>query len=233
MKQFFLKLTHKQFEKLFVYVLMLSMTGCMKPSSEPLEPKPHLPAPLVVIDAGHGGKDGGTQSSEASPTLEKHLNLFTAKLIQSKLSEKGYRTLLTRGDDTFIPLDVRCAIANGNEANLFVSIHYNAAPNPKASGIEIYTYNDIENGYRLYQSKRCAEIILNTLIAATQAHSRGLKQEDFRVIRKTNMPAILIEAGFLTNVEELKKLKDPNYLLSIANAVTEGVDTYFRTNDLR
>lgn len=180
--------------------------------------------PLIVIDAGHGGFDFGAQSHAGD---EKELALATAMLLKKNLSKMGYPVLMTRSRDIFIPLKQRVKIANDAKSALFVSIHYNAARNHSAEGIEIY-YHDAGKHPRTRLSKKLAQNIMSSILSKTGAPSRGVKQGNFLVIRETNMPAILIEGGFITNEKEGKKLSDEQYIEKIAHAISEGIVKYFK-----
>ncbi len=178
----------------------------------------------IVIDAGHGGKDTGTQS-EKNHYQEKQLTLLTARLIQQYLAEMGYKAVLTRDSDTFVELASRAQLANSLKAHLFVSIHYNYCESPEAAGIEVYYYKD-EKDQRLGASKRLGEEVLSRIVKHTGAQSRGTKTANFAVIRETTMPAILIEGGFLSNPEEREKVKDPQYRCYLAWSIARGIQAF-------
>jgi len=181
--------------------------------------------PLIVIDAGHGGEDTGAEDSSYT---EKHLNLATARLVRAYLKQLGYRTSMTRNADFFVPLDQRAAFANSQRPALFISLHYNSAPSKKAEGIEIYYYHSDFNTQRVAESKKLANSVLNKILLNTSAKSRGVRDGNFAVIRETNMPAILVEGGFLTNEKEVKKIKNPTYLKQLAWGVVQGIDEYLK-----
>lgn len=179
---------------------------------------------LIVIDPGHGGYDLGARISACD---EKSLALSTALLVKKYLTEMGYRVILTRSRDVFLPLEKRTSIANETKSKLFVSIHYNSAPNPVAKGVEVFYYAS-EDKIRKEASKKLATRVLSKVIDRTAAESRGTKEGKFHVIRETHMPAILIEAGFMTHPDELHLLKDINYRDKIARGIAEGVDSFFK-----
>jgi N-acetylmuramoyl-L-alanine amidase len=185
---------------------------------------------VIVIDAGHGGDDFGTHTLTKPRHEEKNLTLVTAHMVNSYLKRLGYQTIMTRHDDIFIPLKNRANIANFYNANLFVSVHYNSAPNKKAHGIEVFYYNDKNNNKRKEESKKLAGFVLDNVIDLTKAKNRGVKQENFAVIRETKMPAVLIESGFLSNEEESAKIRDPAYVKRIAQGVAKGVHDYLKAN---
>ncbi len=193
------------------------------PEKEPCKPTKKT---WVMIDPGHGGEDFGTHSLKPPRYQEKYLNLSTAYMLKGCLQQMGYKTTLTRHNDTFISLGQRAALANSEKPTVFVSVHYNSAPSTQAEGVEVFFYRSNKNIERTAQSKKLAELVLNKILAKTQAKSRGVKHGDFAVIRETTMPAILIEGGFLTNENEMGKLRDPAYLKKVATGIAEGVHQY-------
>ncbi|MEM1282835.1 MAG: N-acetylmuramoyl-L-alanine amidase [Chlamydiota bacterium] len=236
--------------RLFLFgMTMLLLTGCSKsihheriyiPKHGPHVEKekvalaPTIPKGdtnlLIVIDAGHGGKDDGTQSLNQPKFLEKHLTLTTAKMLNTYLQGYGYRTYMTREDDTFISLSKRAEMANEKDTHLFVSVHYNAAENRSANGIEVYYYKSDKDEKRTKDSKTLATSILDDVISETSAKSRGVKHGNFAVIRETKMPAILIEGGFMTNEDEMSKIKNASYMKKIAWGIAQGVKNYLHPN---
>lgn len=182
--------------------------------------------PLIVIDPGHGGDDFGTYSLKPPRYKEKNLNLATAMMLRDVLQAKGYRTVMTRSSDIFIELDQRALFANEHNPALFVSLHYNSAPSKLAEGVEVYYFRSQTDKSRAAQSKLLADLVLKMVLQQTGAKSRGVKNGNFAVIRKTTMPAILIEGGFLTHEEEVVKLKDSEYLKKIAQGVAMGIERY-------
>lgn len=185
--------------------------------------------PLIVIDAGHGGKDPGAQSIKAPKYQEKSLTLATALMTSKFLQQMGYRTALTRTDDVFVSLQNRAMFANKLRPKLFVSIHYNAAVNNKAEGIEIYYYDDSEkNAKRTTASKALGQTILKALAKSTKAKMRTVQHGDYAVIRETHMTAVLVEGGFLTNPKEREKLLDKKYLRKIAFGIAQGIDDFIK-----
>lgn len=185
--------------------------------------------PLIILDAGHGGTDEGTKLQALK---EKRLTLATVLLTKKHLEELGYRVMLTRGRDIFLSLSKRVAIANKTKAALFVSVHYNSAPSPDAHGIEIFYFGSKEpqeTQWRARASKRLAQCLLRRMLDQTDAASRGVKTGNFHVIRETQMPSVIVEAGFLTNTSERQKLKDREYINRIAMGIAQGIDKYMKT----
>lgn len=183
---------------------------------------------LIIVDAGHGEFDFGAHTKLCK---EKQLCLTTAILVEKHLKELGYRVLMTRNMDRFLPLKQRVALANQSKGNLFVSLHYNAAKNTAAHGMEVYYYNK-KSKTRALRSKCLAQYVLSKMLANTGAISRGVKAGNFCVIRETTMPAILIEGGFITNSKEAKLLNDRKYLDKIAFGISQGIDRFLTEDKL-
>jgi N-acetylmuramoyl-L-alanine amidase len=180
--------------------------------------------PLIIIDAGHGGTDEG---AKINTFLEKKIALTTAFLTKKHLEELGYRVVMTRSRDIYLPLQRRVSIANKSKASLFVSVHFNSSPSIEAHGIEIF-YFDSREMWRTRASKRLAGSILEKVIKKTEALSRGVKRGNFHVIRETEMPAVLVEGGFMTNRMERGKLRDKEYLDKLAVGIAQGIDRYMK-----
>ncbi|MBA3722282.1 MAG: N-acetylmuramoyl-L-alanine amidase [Parachlamydiaceae bacterium] len=198
-----------------------------KPNVPPFKPSLIKEKCTIVIDPGHGGHDVGTQSVSKPRYQEKSLNLVTANFVKGFLQQLGYKVILTRQTDKFISLDKRAQFANDLKPDLFVSIHYNSAPSAEAEGVEVFFYQSKDDKKRVLQSKKLAQSVLKNVIAHTKAKSRGVKQGNFAVIRETKMPAILIEGGFVTNDNEMQKLKDPAYLKKLAWGIANGVEEFW------
>ncbi len=183
--------------------------------------------PVVIVDPGHGGLDRGARVR--SPYVEeKKLALQTALLLKSYLQKMGYKVIMTRQNDVFLPLARRITSANPKRASIFVSLHYNSSPNAKAHGIEIFYYNHKKFKKRASYSKKLATRVLDKVIAATSARSRGVKKGNFFVIREAKVPSILVEGGFLTNLSERQKLRRKSYLETLAKSIADGIDQYFK-----
>lgn len=176
--------------------------------------------PKIVIDAGHGGKDAGA-TSIVTKVHEKELALKTSLNLKDKLLDLGYEVLMTREEDIYPTLKDRAKLANDADADLFISIHYNTAPRSEVNGIETYVYMSNDN-------KNIGEKIHTSLINKTGAFNRGLKNGNkLIVLNSTNVPAVLLELGFLTNTEEANKVLDEFYQEDLVNAIIEGINSYF------
>lgn len=194
---------------------------------------------VIVIDAGHGGRDVGAIAKDedgndildknGNPVLmEKDINLYIAQKIRDNLKANNVKVLMTRDDDTFIGTNMenllaRCDFANINEATLFLSVHNNSAASPKATGTEI-CYTEESSGKFGITSKDFAKNVLPLLTEATGLTNRGLVNRPNLVLLKyTSMPAILIECGFVTCETDREVLMNRNKLDEIAKAVSDGI----------
>ncbi|MGE3954726.1 MAG: N-acetylmuramoyl-L-alanine amidase [Parachlamydiales bacterium] len=214
-------------------LLLLLLVGCSRaPTPTPTYQRPvctfrHVDRHNVIItlDAGHGGKDPGALSANKQ-YQEKNLALATTLMVRDHLKAMGYQIHLTRTNDTFVPLTDRSKLANENKSDLFVSIHYNHSDSPTARGVEVFTFKTDVTGNRETEAKKLASTVLSQVIECTSAPSRGVKEANFSVLRRTQMPAILVEGGFLSNEIELRYLQDPRYLNSVAWGIANGIDKY-------
>lgn len=217
-----------------MFFILVALSGCSSKARqsenfiEPLQPKV-VHSPKIVIDAGHGGKDLGAESLKSPKTQEKALTLSTAIMLNSILQKMGFQTILTRGEDFFVPLKLRADFANSNQATLFVSVHFNSAPNKEAAGVEVFYYDKDQNKERVARSKALGESVLKRVTANTGLKQRAVKPGDLAVIRETRMPAILIEGGFITNEKELKNLQNPEFLRKIAEGIALGIKDHLKS----
>lgn len=181
---------------------------------------------VVVIDAGHGNHDGGTHgtTSAGANYNEKDVALTIAQYTRDILQNNGVEVIMTRDNDTFLELTDRSAVANNAGAAMFVSIHLNSVDNaPSASGTEVYyaKSNDSE-GYGL-KSSQLAKNVHDSLIAVIGAKDRGVKTANHVVTRTSNMPAILVEVGFMSNTAEMDNLANPDYQYKAAQGIAQGI----------
>ncbi len=183
--------------------------------------------PLIYLDPGHGALDFGAVIKKPH-VEEKKLCLLTAHYTKRCLEQLGYRVSLTRSRDIYVPLEKRASLANRFKAGLYISIHYNSCSNPAIDGIEIY-YHDKPGARKTVSSKRLAGKVLTQMLAKTKARSRGVKRGNFLVIRETHMPAILVEAGFITNARERNKIRQRQYLLMLAKGIAEGINSFIKS----
>ncbi len=177
---------------------------------------------VIVIDAGHGGKDPGAIIKEEN-LFEKTIVFNCALQLREKLKNYGYRVYMTRDHDVYVDLYGRTELANQIGADAFISIHANAAEAPAAEGVETFYADDGRD------SKSFAKCVQRGMVEATNAKDRGIvDRPELVVIRETEMPAVLVEIGFMTNLEEREKLLDDRYLNSLASGIADGVVNYFK-----
>ncbi|MCL2568397.1 MAG: N-acetylmuramoyl-L-alanine amidase [Oscillospiraceae bacterium] len=167
----------------------------------------------IVVDAGHGGADSG---AVYGGRLEKDDNLDLALAVQRRLEARGQRVVMTRSTDVFLPMTERSAVSNRAGADLFVSIHRNAAESHAANGVENFVYLDPTTF-----EVEAAETVLGEIVRAGVQRDRGVKRGNFAVLRNTNAPAMLLEMGFITN-ERDNQLFDENFN-AYADAIARGV----------
>ena len=184
-------------------------------------PKP-IPTPqrrsasgTVVVDAGHGGSDPGAKSSLGY--YEKGVNLSIAQKVASYLENAGIHVIMTRNSDTFIELNERADIANRAGADLFVAIHCDSHPKSSQNGYTLYVAPNAS-----WTSKKTAASIEQAM-GSTGLSSVGIRSNDFRVLVRTNCPAVLVECGYLTNSYEAGLLYDSNFQSRIARSIADGI----------
>lgn len=215
----------------------------------------------IVLDPGHGGKDPGAIS--ANGLKEKDIVLKIAQKLKKHLAdETGAEIILTRDSDVFIPLEERTAVANANDADLFVSLHINAHPSPDVKGFETYYLNlstnaeamrvaarenatsthqmsdlqdilsDIMKNSKINESSRLADHVHNSIVTGltetpyNHTKNLGVKQAPFYVLIGADMPAILLELGFISNPAELEHLKDDRFLEILTDEIATGIKLY-------
>lgn len=176
-----------------------------------------LKGKIIVLDPGHGGKDSGTIGS--SNSLEKNLTINTALLLGKKLESAGAKVVLTRTDDTFITLQNRVAISQSYKADAFISIHYDSNKDAQISGITSYYYSA--------DQKALANSLHKSIIEATNMVDRGLRKNNYFVLRENSQPASLLELGFLSNPSEEKTVGSKHYQETISTAIYQGIQDYF------
>jgi N-acetylmuramoyl-L-alanine amidase len=167
----------------------------------------------IVIDAGHGGHDrGGVPGQRIS---EKDKTLDVAQRLRRVLQASGYRVIMTRDSDVFVPLGTRVAIANSYRGASFVSIHFNCAPRVGANGIETYYYRG--------DSASLAASIHRNVVSNAPSENRGIRRRGFYVLRRTAIPSVLVECGFLTNPTEGRLAQTSNYRQQLAEQIARGI----------
>jgi N-acetylmuramoyl-L-alanine amidase len=167
----------------------------------------------VVLDAGHGGHDNGTTSRYAG--REKDAALDVVMRLRPKVASAGFRTVMTRRDDTFIPLGTRAAISNHQQNVIIVSVHFNDSPRSGIRGTEVYYTSGCSAGI--------ARNILNQIAAIPGASSRGIHTANFAVLRRALYPAVLVECGYFSNPVEGRRCGNGAYREQLAEAIARGI----------
>ncbi|HFI0793378.1 TPA: GBS Bsp-like repeat-containing protein, partial [Streptococcus suis] len=193
----------------------------------------------IYIDPGHGGVDSG---ASYGGVYEKNLALSVANKLKENLIQLGYQVLMTRTADYNVDFKTeRSKMANQSNADLFISIHFNATglASSNATGIETYWYQyDPEyqpkinaamhnDPTRLAESEILANQVQASLISGTGAVNRGVRRETFAVLRETAIPAILVELGFMDNQSDLQMIKQDSYQTKLAIALAQGIDNWY------
>jgi N-acetylmuramoyl-L-alanine amidase len=221
--------------------------------------------PIVVIDAGHGGRDPGA-TSVSGEVREKDLALILSQGLRDELVKRGrVRVAMTRDDDRYLHLDDRAAVARRLNAALFVSIHVDSAPNPLARGASVYSLSDVasdgeaahlalrENGEagrsasggavdtmladlamrsQMSASADLASRLVNKAAGRVELRPNPHRFAAFHVLRRTEAPAVLFEAGYLSNADDELLLRDPaeraKMVLALAQAIEADVASHAR-----
>lgn len=249
------------------YVIDLKANGgaaaaASRGSSRPAAAPRRAERPLIVIDAGHGGRDPGAQGAVSR---EKEVTLAAALALKGELERTGrYRVRLTRDNDTYVDLYRRVAIARQIDADLFISLHADAGADPATRGASVYTLSEQGAGRAVREFTRgdnwrrdlhlpgrdpsVDRILLDMTQRATQNRSAqfartlltSLESSDRPLLRRSHrdaglavllapdVPAVLLEMGFITNPEDERALNDERARRTLIKAVTDGIDQYFR-----
>lgn len=213
---------------------------------------------VVVIDAGHGGRDPGAKGAAA---LEKHITLAAARSLKARLERTGrYKVVMTRGDDVYVPLDSRVQVARRADADLFISLHADAGSDAALRGASVYTLSekaspraakfvnkddwfmranlagdagvsnillDLTQRATKNRSAAFAEILMPRVERHTPLLRRSHRDAGLVVLLAPDVPAVLLEMGFLTNAADESGLRDPARRTRMMNAVGDAIDEYF------
>jgi len=174
---------------------------------------------VVIVDPGHGGKDPGAIG--IGGLREKDVILPISLRVAQILEQNGVQAILTRNSDYFVSLKGRVDMAERANADLFVSIHANSVglSRPDVSGLEVYYYN---SGYNLAREVR------SSVLSSVNVRDRRVRKARFYVLRKSSMPAILVETGYVTGREDAAKLASPQYRDQMAQGIANGILNYIR-----
>ncbi|WP_244852688.1 N-acetylmuramoyl-L-alanine amidase [Bacillus sp. J14TS2] len=182
------------------------------------EKKLPLEERVIVLDPGHGGNDVG--ASGQNGTLEKLVTLETANKIKITLEQAGAEVQMTRDDDEYVELEERVELAAENQADLFVSIHYDA-----------FETNDIEGMTSYYYHKRdqkLAECIhQHIFMEDIHARDRGVSFGNYYVLRENKVPAVLLELGYISNAEDETRINSAAFQEKVATGIVDGIKAFF------
>jgi len=227
--------------------LFITRADCQQTIEPILFPQRNQPSKKVVticLDPGHGGRDPGNQ---VGSNQEKKYTLALAQEVRSQLTRAGFKVVLTRTRDTFIDLGWRPDIARRKQADVFLCLHFNSSESSRSSvqGSEVYcltppgassTNAQGEGGAGDWcignrnnaQNIFLAYTLQKTLLQRLSVEDRGVRRARFAVLRDASMPAVLIEAGFMSHPIEGRKIFSPAYREQMARAICESVQTYKR-----
>lgn len=209
-------------------------------AGDPAAPLPPLAEPVVMIDPGHGGSDGGMVRNGL---LEKDWTLKLGIALAEELRERGHKVALTRDMDSTIPLEERPVLVNAAPRMALLSIHFNAGT-PDAGGVETWyswpkkpevmaRLHNAEgvpvSGVRADDGQRLAQAVQEAVTGRTGARDRGIKnREDLAMTSRTVCPAVLIECGFLSNGAESRKIQDASYRKKLVQGIANGYENWLK-----
>ena len=195
---------------------------------------------VIFLDPGHGGKDPGAQYLGLK---EKDLNLQVSQQLKTKLESLGYKVIMSRSSDVYLDfITERSRMSNETNADMFISIHFNATGHGLDSGedgIQTYTYLPTgnipsvinkkwhDNPTRLKYSYKLGSYIHQSVLATTHAKDAGLLAKSFAVLRETNKPAVLLELGYMDDSKESQKIRTKEYQQKLVDGITQGIQKYY------
>lgn len=195
---------------------------------------------VVFLDPGHGGRDPG---AVYNGLREKDLNMSIYRKLRSELEKLGYTVLTSRDSDVYVDyVTERSEMVNKTDADVFISIHFNATgvPGANRSGVETYIYEPDEDikprinkvahddPTRLSESKRLADNIHNSVVSVAGANDRGVHGSNYAVLRETIKPAVLLELGYIDS-PEYKKISDDKYQNKLVEGIVKGLRNFYKT----
>ncbi|WP_158290416.1 N-acetylmuramoyl-L-alanine amidase [Halobacillus salinus] len=173
----------------------------------------------ILIDAGHGGRDSGAIG--VSGAFEKDYTLKTALALKEVLESNGANVQMTRKSNIYLPLFLRSYFSNSSSADVFLSLHYNSTPqNTAARGINTYYFHERDQNLATY--------VQRNMIEATNFQDRGIKHGNFHVIRENHKPSLLLELGFLSDLDEEHIIEQEEYHSRVSQGIAEGLIAYFQ-----
>lgn len=220
-----------------VYISAVDLQVSLQPLLFPEKMPTNSLIKTICLDPGHGGDDPGKMDGRME---EKKFTLLLSEEVERLLKKAGFKVVRTRTRDQTVKLPERPSIANRNEADLFISLHYNAAPKRAVEGVEVYCLTPAgttssSGGKAAPSYPGHAYDGRNTLLAYEMQKSlvknlgvddRSVKRSQFMVLLTARMPAILIEGGFMTNPNEARRIYDSEYRKRMASAIVDGVLSY-------
>lgn len=211
-------------------LLLIFMTILAMGNQEVLASSMPLSGKVILIDSGHGEWDPGKVGT--SKILEKDINLKIAKKLQANLEQGDAYVLMTRVEDKALgsnkdaDMSGRKYIANTSEADILISIHQNSFSSGSAKGPQVFHYDDSANSKKLADS---LQLQLNSILGRSAGRKANTNPSYF-ILRKTTMPAVIVECGFLTNSWDRDSLTQDAYQEKVAWAIYLGIIDYFKTN---
>ncbi len=186
-------------------------------------------AAVIVVDSGHGGSDPGKVGINGA--LEKDVNLSISKKLQKCLETEGYQVIMTREDENGLAdskvedMKTRVTLINEKKPLLAVSIHQNSYGQESIHGAQVFYYTHSGEG------EKAAKVMQEALLGADPDNTRQAKANDtYYLLKRTEVPAIIVECGFLSNKEEADRLNTEEYQQKLAEAITQGIRTYAEEN---
>lgn len=177
-------------------------------SSNPLKGK------TIVLDPGHGGSDQGASSSTPSKSLEKNYTLKTAKELKKLLNKEGAHVKMTRSNDKYVSLDDR-----NIKGDAFISIHNDALDSSNANGVTVYWFKD--------KQESLAQTLNSVIQKKALLTNRGSRQQNYQVLRQTDIPAVLLELGYISNPTDESMINDQLHRQVVEQAIVDGLKQYF------
>ncbi|MBA4147796.1 MAG: N-acetylmuramoyl-L-alanine amidase [Verrucomicrobia bacterium] len=223
-----------------IYISRIDLDNTLHPLLFPPKNAANKKINVICIDPGHGGKDTGKIDKLHH---EKRYTLLLAEEIAQLLKQHGLKVIFTRSRDETLGLPERTAIANRHGADLFLSLHFNAASSRSVRGAEIYAMTPAgvessnsgpgKSGTGNYTGNQnneknmlLAYNVQRAMLRGTGLEDRGIKRARFEVLRSAKMPAVLIEGGFMSNPDEARKIYDPAFHKKLAKSIVDGVLAY-------
>jgi N-acetylmuramoyl-L-alanine amidase len=224
-----------------IYLSRLDLNATLQPLLSTPRMRAGQKIKTICLDPGHGGKDPGFR---VGSTEEQKHTLLLAQEMRQLLTQAGFKVTLTRTSDRFVDLPDRADWAWRKKADIFISLHYNATENSRSvQGSEVYCLTpagafSTNDGRGRGDSGVCPgnqsdsfNLLLAYHLQAALTHGlsvsdRGVRRARFAVLRETRMPAVLVEAGFLSHPAEGRRIIDPNYRRQVAKALVQGLQAY-------